>query len=447
MSVTLLLVLFAAAFSPQQWLVDAQESPHKTVGANIANTGSRFNDESTNDRQIKGSLESSEHARSLQFDPPTASPVDQPLDPWAGFVEGNPPPTMPGVEGGEDSFGELEGAETNTNSTALPDDLQLGESTTPTIPGVDESMANNTTPVADGTSETTIAPAGGFDDGAFGETMETQTPSASPSASEVGLNGTSAPSNLNAGDEITLTATPSVAPSIAGEGGMETGTSSPSGTPSVIPTIAGDNHDISQTPTIAFDDENTSVPTANPVYNWGDNNAGTPTLFPTLMDDDNFGDSGFDYWNKKYPTVNPTPRPTVQYVPLTDDPLTEEEGEVPVGEFNDDKFGGIKGKIDTYMEGVESPEAMEKDKNVQVVAGVLVAVFVVLWLVTAHQVMENPDGLCAGFCRLILKLICCIIRVLCLPCRYLCCKGSDQTRSRRTHSPMRSEFPTDLELA
>lgn len=396
MAVTLLLVLFAAAFSPQKWRVDAQNSPHKIDGANIANKGSRFNDESTNDRQIKGSLESSEDARRLQFDPPTASPVDQPLDPWAGFVEGNPPPTMPGVEGGEDSFGELEGAETTTNSTTLPDDFQEGESITPTIPEVDEPLANDTMPAADGTSETTIAPAGGFDDGTFGETMETQTPSASPSAAGGGLDGTSAPSNLSAGVEITLTATPSAAPSIAGEGDMETGSSSPSGTPSGVPSFAGDNLGISQNPTIAFDDENTSVPTTNPVYNWGENNAGTPTLFPTLTDDDNFGDSGFDYWNKKYPTVNPTPRPTVEYVPRTDDPLTEEEGEVPVGEFDDDKFGGIKGKIDTYMQGVESPEDMEKDKNVQVVAGVLVAVFVVLWLVTAHQVMENPDGLCAG---------------------------------------------------
>ncbi|KAL7464932.1 hypothetical protein ACHAXS_005264 [Conticribra weissflogii] len=396
MAVVLAIVLLATAFSPQQWLVDAQEATPERDRFNIANKDSHFSDELTNDHQLIGSLESSTYPRSLQFDPPTMSPVDQTLGPWAEFAEGIPPPTMPVVEEGEGSFGGFEDTETHTNSTTLPNDLQEGESTTPTIPGVDESMANETFPAADEMSEATTVPAGGFDDGSFGETIETQTPSASPSAAGGGLDGTSPPPTMIAGDEISLTVTPSAAPSIAGEGGMGTGTSSPSGRPSGIPTIASGNLDNSPTPTIVFDEENSSVPTANPVYNWGGNDEGTPTLFPTIMDDDNFGDSGFDYWNKKYPTVNPTPRPTVQYVPRTDDPLAEEEGEVPVGEFDDDKYGGIKGKIDTYMQGVESPEEMENDKNVQVVAGVLVAVFVVLWLVTAHQVMENPDGLCAG---------------------------------------------------
>mmetsp|Transcript_27301 Transcript_27301/g.39086 ORF Transcript_27301/g.39086 Transcript_27301/m.39086 type:complete len:587 (+) Transcript_27301:69-1829(+) len=146
------------------------------------------------------------------------------------------------------------------------------------------------------------------------------------------------------------------------------------------------------------------------------------------------------------PTWKPTPRPSSVYIPLTDDedPITKEGTE----DFsNGAKDDSLQGMITTYLDGVESPDEMKSDKNVQVVAISLVVVFLVLLLVTAHLVMDYPDGLCASFCRLILKCLCCLIRVLCLPCRAICCKGSDQTRSRRTHAPMRAPFPSDLELA
>ncbi len=150
---------------------------------------------------------------------------------------------------------------------------------------------------------------------------------------------------------------------------------------------------------------------------------------------------------EELPTQKPTPRPTSSvYIPMSDDedPISKEGAE----DFsNGQKDDSLQGMINTYLDGVESPDEMKSDKNVQVVAISLVAVFLVLMLVTAHLVMDYPDGLCASFCRLILKCLCCIIRVLCLPCRAICCKGSDQTRSRRTHAPMRAPFPSDLELA
>ena len=145
-------------------------------------------------------------------------------------------------------------------------------------------------------------------------------------------------------------------------------------------------------------------------------------------------------------TYKPTPRPSSLYIPMTDDedPISKEGTE----DFsNGQKDDSLQGMINTYLDGVESPDEMKSDENVQVVAVSLTAVFLILLLLTAHLVMEHPDGLCASFCRLILKCLCCLIRVLCLPCRAICCKGSDQTRGRRTHAPMRAPFPSDLELA
>lgn len=148
------------------------------------------------------------------------------------------------------------------------------------------------------------------------------------------------------------------------------------------------------------------------------------------------------------PTNKPTPRPQAVYIPPGDDedPVTQEEGQKE--DFsNGQKDDSFQGMINTYLDGVESPDEMKSDKNVQVVAISLVVFFLITLLATAHLVMEHPDGICASFCRLILKCLCCVIRVLCLPCRAICCKGSDQTRSRRTHAPMRAPFPSDLELA
>jgi len=164
-------------------------------------------------------------------------------------------------------------------------------------------------------------------------------------------------------------------------------------------------------------------------------------------DKDSTNDDNIDWIVAPEPTEEPTPRPTMLYTPMEEgDPLEEEE--VKYGGPKEDVFyhGLGDGPVGQYLDTLESPEEMEYDHNVQVVAGVLLGVFMLLLLVTAHQVMNNPDGLCAGCCRLTNQCICCFIRIFCLPCRAICCKD-DQSRSRRTHAPMRTPFPTDLELA
>lgn len=119
-------------------------------------------------------------------------------------------------------------------------------------------------------------------------------------------------------------------------------------------------------------------------------------------EDDFGGDESWSPWDEKNdgPTYQPTPRPTHEaYVPSTDDIL--EETSTTAAEFDDDlknteaKIEKAEEKVKAYLDGVESPTEMESDKNVQVVAGVLTTVFLALWLLTAHQTMENPDGLCA----------------------------------------------------
>ena len=95
------------------------------------------------------------------------------------------------------------------------------------------------------------------------------------------------------------------------------------------------------------------------------------------------------------PTDKPTPRPTALYVPF--DESAEEGTSVEAGD--EVFYHGLEpqiGPVGKYLDGVGSPEEIEKDKNVQVVGGVLLALFLVLILVTAHSVMNNPDGLCAG---------------------------------------------------
>jgi len=141
-----------------------------------------------------------------------------------------------------------------------------------------------------------------------------------------------------------------------------------------------------------------------------------------------------------------TTRPTAAYIPPPndEDPLAEEE------EMEEEEdhvlYHGLGGTAGAYLDGVESPLEMEKDKNVQVTVGILMSLFVIILLVTASLVMNYPDGLCAGCCRLTLKVLSCCFRTLCLPCRAICCGGSEQSHGRRTHAPMRSPFPSDLEL-
>jgi hypothetical protein len=138
------------------------------------------------------------------------------------------------------------------------------------------------------------------------------------------------------------------------------------------------------------------------LYYEGDDGAPTDDAPNSFNEDDDFEGDEWSSYNQMNddPTYQPTPRPTHHAYESPSDDLVE-ESYTSAAEFDDDlknaeaKIENAEDAVETYLSGVESPEEMEQDKNVQVVAGVLTTVFLVLWLITAHQTMENPDGLCA----------------------------------------------------
>lgn len=211
--------------------------------------------------------------------------------------------------------------------------------------------------------------------------------------------------------------------------------------------------------------------------------SGEPTMAETIMDsiEDSEGDETFDEGTEQWtpvgaPTVDQeqvqaptvdygndmegpaptadyfefkmTPEPTKPYTPPDEDydPLDgidaeEEEGSLygstgggsgkePVespfedGSWQDEAYKTAYDWLNGG-EGEEDMAAVARDQRVKVAVGVLLGLGVTLALITASCALNKPDGLCAGCCRLILKLISCICHILCLPCR-VCCGGKRQ---------------------
>jgi len=168
-----------------------------------------------------------------------------------------------------------------------------------------------------------------------------------------------------------------------------------------------------------FDPPTDSPTTSQPVYptpppHWNNNPAYRPTHTPY-----------------HYPTPQPYHHPTPTRSPFALHPTTKNE----------------KDLNDKLKKEEEHIEKVAKDPTAEVIAAILVFLGIVGMLTVAYQVIENPDGLCANFCRLCLKCVSCSYKVFCLPCRFLCgghaTEGYDASlvadRGRRTHH--------DLELS
>jgi hypothetical protein len=91
-------------------------------------------------------------------------------------------------------------------------------------------------------------------------------------------------------------------------------------------------------------------------------------------DDDSLG--GDDVYSKE--TEGKGTKTEVPYVPAEDDPIKNDPDEQ-----------------EWIQQPVESPEEMMHDMNVVVAIGATMGVMLLLMVCTAHQVMNNPDGLCA----------------------------------------------------
>jgi len=135
-----------------------------------------------------------------------------------------------------------------------------------------------------------------------------------------------------------------------------------------------------------------------------------------------------------FPTHAPIHAPTSQpvtYVSKEDDILNKDKDDQEDGWFH-------KG---------EDVEELPHDKNVIIVMGVLMGIMLLLMVATAHQMMNNPDGICAGICRLAVTCTCFILKTLCLPCRMICGGGSSAQQHARMGMTEGTAYSHDLELS
>lgn len=156
----------------------------------------------------------------------------------------------------------------------------------------------------------------------------------------------------------------------------------------------------------------------------------SPTLSPTTM------------WRAPTYVTPPTAKPVV-YVATDDDPLQQEDESIAETEEQEDtQTGGIGDSL--YFDHAESIEEMEHDSNVAIALGVCLGLGLCLTIITAHQMMDHPDGCCASVCRIIVACQCAITRCVCFPCRLMCgCTG----KGRNNHSGYsRNQYSSDLEL-
>jgi len=91
-----------------------------------------------------------------------------------------------------------------------------------------------------------------------------------------------------------------------------------------------------------------------------------------------------------------------------------------------------------------------QDPVARAMAVIFAFVSIIGMLVTAQQLLEKPDGICANFCRLSLKAATLCMKCCCIPCSLLCgykpngYTGTDQTN--RAVFLQAEEYTDDLEM-
>jgi hypothetical protein len=127
----------------------------------------------------------------------------------------------------------------------------------------------------------------------------------------------------------------------------------------------------------------------------------------------------------KLPTAYPTKNPTRMPSPM---PTTEAWG-------------------DKVKDETERIKVLASDRTAESFAVAITFLGIIGMLVTAHNLFENPDGLCANFCRLSLKIASLILKLVCFPCRLCCGKYSGySTSDPKNRTLFVEEYTNDLEL-
>ena len=203
--------------------------------------------------------------------------------------------------------------------------------------------------------------------------------------------------------------TPSPTPQTGESGATNAPTSSPQ---TSLPTASQEEQGTenpTQTPTVKVTNEQTEVSTSPPTS--------SPSSLPMT----------------EYPTINASHQPSTK-------PSTAPSQYIP---FIDREKAYIAGEEEEVSKVIHDPTA-------DVMAGLLAFFGLVGMLVTAQQLFDHPDGLCASCCRLSLTFASLLIRMCCIPCSVLCgfkykgYTGSDP--SNKAIFLQAEEYTDDLEL-
>eukprot|EP00934_Nitzschia_sp_Nitz4_P001065 Nitzschia sp. Nitz4//scaffold1_size375055//293179//297150//NITZ4_000316-RA/size375055-processed-gene-0.459-mRNA-1//-1//CDS//3329541165//1065//frame0 len=102
---------------------------------------------------------------------------------------------------------------------------------------------------------------------------------------------------------------------------------------------------------------------------------------------------------------------------------------------------------DDWFDKDSSVEDLEHDRTAVLVVLVTLGIGICLSIISAQQILHNPQGCCASICRIFVALTCGITRCVCFPCRMIC---GCTNKERRTHDIIGGEngdYTHDLELS
>lgn len=131
--------------------------------------------------------------------------------------------------------------------------------------------------------------------------------------------------------------------------------------------------------------------------------------------DANVEDDDYYYYyydNETSSTLSPSAAPTKQ--------VKHHPKKSPSKNTNNERFNSTRSSdisiVSSSAMGNDMP--LTKD-NLKAAFGVLVSFFVILMIFTAKQMKDNPHGICAGICNISILLATILIKMICLPCRFM----------------------------
>merc|ERR1719223_2565065 len=181
----------------------------------------------------------------------------------------------------------------------------------------------------------------------------------------------------------------------------------------------------SSTPSVSMNPSTTVMPSSSPSLSM------SPTVMPSL-----------------FPSVSPTLAPSPSMSPITSSSETPSSNLSPTRSptsspskshhGNSHPHTGSPIRRPTVPDGYVSES--ERDSNVAHAIGWM-AVFAVFGMIfVAYQLDSNPDGICASFCRLMVSLSSCILKVVCFPCKFICGCPSGGDNDRISNPDYRSDY-------